>query len=208
MSRRHSFFTSLALLLLAYFAAPNLPAQPNHEKNVWNYDGGLLIMTDGSIASGPCFRLSGRVTAPEYFENLKRTDSDSGSVIHRGSEVVTEFPEQLHVSFLLYDFPCDDGVQRTGTQPYLTNAMVSTLRLSFYWKHGVAMRPVINVVPKHFEVRRIPPYATELASKLPEHLQWEFEFEVPSSGIPVTDSLVAVLHTRDGRIAARAAARM
>ena len=35
-----------------------------HGKTVWNYDGGIDLVTDGSIPGGPCFRLNGRVTAP------------------------------------------------------------------------------------------------------------------------------------------------
>ena len=98
-------------------------------------------MTDGSIPSGPCFRINGRATAPDYFENLKRVDTNTGTFIHRGNDIVTEFPAVLHLSFLMYDFPCDNQFQNAGTRTYLTKALVSTLRLSFYWKHGMAMRP-------------------------------------------------------------------
>lgn len=207
MSRRRPLFLSFALLLLLPAAVPFLSAQP-HTKTVWNYDGGLLMMTDGSLPSGPCFRLTGRATAPDYFENLKREDSDLGTLIHRGHDIVTEFPDQLHVSFLMYDLPCDFQLHQATTRVYLTRAMVGTLRLSFYWKHGMKMRPAAGVVPAHFETRRIQPYASEFADKLPEKLEWLFEFDVPSAGVPVTDSLVVILRTPDGRIAARAAARM
>lgn len=200
----------LALVLLLVFPAPGaFPCpEPNHTKSIWNYDGGLLMMTDGDIPNGPCFRLTGRATAPEYFDNLKREDSDDGTVIHRGHDVVTEFPAKLHVSFLMYDLPCSYELKQTGTHDYLTRAVVSKMRLSFYWKHGLKMRPATGVLPSHFEIRRIQPYASELADQLPEKLEWLFEFDVPSAGVPVTDSLVVILFTPDGHIAARAAARM
>ena len=51
-------------------------------------------------------------------------------------------------------------------------------------------------------------YAVDLAAELPERFEWEFEFDVPSDGVPVTDSLVVILRAPDGHIAARAAARM
>jgi hypothetical protein len=208
MSRRRSVSLSVAVLLLLCFIVPFLWAQPNHEKSVWNYDGGLQMMTDGSMPSGPCFRLDGRATAPGYFDNLKRVDTHTGTLIHRGNDIVTEFPKQLHVSFLMYDMPCDTEFQNTGTRAYLTVPLVNTLRLSFYWKHGMALRPITGVVPKHFETRRIEPYAKDLAAQLPERFEWEFEFDLPSGGVSVTDSLVVVLRTPDGHIAARAAARM
>ena len=208
MLRRHPLLLSFTLLLTLPAAVPFLSAQPNHAKTIWNYDGGLLMMTDGSLPSGPCFRLTGRANAPDFFENLRREDSNAGTLIHRGHDIVTEFPEKLHVSFLMYDLPCDYQLQQAATRAYLTPALVSKLRLSFYWKHGLRMRPATGVVPARFETRRVTPYASELADKLPEKLEWLFEFDVPSAGVPVTDSLVIVLRTPDGHIAARAAARM
>jgi hypothetical protein len=208
MFRRRPLFLPLALPLLLLAAAPFLHAQHKQEKIVWNYDGGLQMMTDGSLASGPCFRLSGRATAPDYFENLKRIDTGLGPIIHRGNDVVSEFPAELHVSFLMYDLPCSNQLQQTGTRVYLTQADVSTLRLSFFWKSGMHLRPAPGVVPKHFETRLVPPYARELAAELPEKFEWIFEFDVPSAAVPVTDSLVVIMRTPDGRIAARAAARM
>jgi hypothetical protein len=38
--------------------------------------------------------------------------------------------------------------------------------------------------------------------------EWWFQFDVPSAGVPVTDSLVVVIFSPEGKIAARCAARM
>ena len=198
----------LAAALAVSAVAPLSSGQPNHEKTVWNYDGGLVLMTDGSLPQGPCFRLSGRATAPEYFTNLKRIDSSVGTVLHRGHDVVTEFPEKLHLSFVMYDLPCENQIQQAGTRVYLTRAMVGALRLGFYWKSGLKMRPVTGVVQGYSEIHRVLPYATESTSQLPEKYEWWFEFDLPSAGVPVTDSLVLIMRTPDNRIAARVAARM
>jgi hypothetical protein len=203
----------LAPLLFAILSplpllVPSLPAQANHDKSVWNYDGGLQLITDGAIPAGPCFRLTGRATAPEFFENLKREDSKLGVVIHRGHDIVTEFPEKLHLAFMMYGLPCPDQMEQPGDRVYLTPAAVSTLRLSFFWKHGMRLRPVSGIVQTHGETRRVTPYASELANQLPEKLEWLFEFDISSAGVPVTDSLVIVMRTPDGHIAARAAARL
>jgi hypothetical protein len=37
---------------------------------------------------------------------------------------------------------------------------------------------------------------------------WTYELAIPSAEVPVTDSLVLIFRTPDGRIAARVAARM
>jgi hypothetical protein len=205
---RRPLFLPLTLSLPLLAVAPFLHAQHKQEKSVWNYDGGLQMMTDGSLPSGPCFRLSGRATAPDYFDNLKRIDTGLGPIIHRGNDIVTEFPAELHVSFLMYDLPCSNQLYQAGTRVYLTQADVSSLRLSFFWKSGMHLRPAPGVIPKHFETRPVLPYARELAAELPEKFEWIFEFDVPSAAVPVTDSLVVILRTPDGRIAARAAARM
>jgi hypothetical protein len=70
------------------------------------------------------------------------------------------------------------------------------------------MRPVTGVVQGYSEIRRVLPYATESTSQLPEKYEWWFEFDLPSAGVPVTDSLVLIMRTPDDRIAARVAARM
>ncbi len=208
MFRRLPAFISIAVLMLLAAFVPFLSAQPNHEKSVWNYDGGLQLLTDGSLPSGPCFRLSGRATAPGYFDNLKRLDTQLGVIIHRGTDIVTEFPAVLHLSFVMYDMPCNNQIQNAGTRTYLTRALVGTLRLNFFWKRGMTLRPGTGVVPRYFETRRVLPYASELAAELPEKFEWFFEFDVPSAGVPVSDSLVVILRAPGGRIAARAAARM
>jgi hypothetical protein len=209
MFRRPLILVGLALVLLALTNAPCACARPASQKTSWNYDGGLLIVTDGSIASGPCFRLNGRVTSPNFFDNLRREDSKLGTIFHRGHDIVTAFPEKLHVSFVLYDWPCDYSLQQAGTRVFLTNAMVGTLRLSFYWKHGLTLRPAAGVVPGHFATRRADSLVVDSsATDLPEELEWYFEFDVPSEGVPVTDSLVVILRQPGGKIAARAAARM
>jgi hypothetical protein len=207
---RRPALLALAVLLLLPAPSPHAQPPPNHDKSVWNYDGGLSILTDGGIPNGPCFHLTGRATAPDFFENLKREDTSLGTIIHRGNDIVTEYPAQLHLRFVMYDQSCDFALKSagTGTHAYLTRSMVSGLRLSFYWKHGLKMRLAQGVMPAHFETRRLLPYATNLAAELPERLEWIFEFDVPSAGVPVTDSLVVIMLTPDGHIAARAAARM
>ncbi|HVM76243.1 MAG TPA: hypothetical protein VMT75_11405, partial [Candidatus Saccharimonadales bacterium] len=208
---RRPFTLAFAAVLLAVplAIAPLSLTAPVPQHSTWNYDGGLLIITDGAIGTAPCFRLSGRVTAPSFFDNLRREDSKSGTIFHRGHEIVTEFPDKLHVSFVLYDTPCDYSLKQAGTRVFLTRAMVSTLRLSFYWKRGLKLRPASDVVAGHFETHRILPDRVDPAvADLPEMFEWYFEFDVPSEGVPVTDSLVVVLHQPGGKIAARAAARM
>jgi len=188
---------------------------PNHEKNVWNYEGGLFLQTNGSVPNGPCFRISGHVAAPGFFDNLKRIDTDAGATFRRGSESVTQFPAQLSLQFVVfdhYDATCPPQVENTSGTPHLTRAMMASMHLYLYWKHGVELRPIANVVPKYFSVDPIMPTASARAASnggpVAERLAWSYEFAVPSAGVPLGDSLVLVMRTADNRIAARVAARM
>jgi len=203
----------VAVLLAALPAAP--APRPSRDKTVWNYEGGLFLQTNGSIPNGPCFRISGHVEAPGFFDNLKRIDTDAGAEFRRGKETVTQFPDQLSLEFVVfdhYDQTCPPQVENTSSSRYLTRVMMSTMHLYLYWKHGVELRPIANVEPKYFSVDPVLPTATARAAArgnaVPEKLAWSYEFTVPSTGVPLSDSLVLILRTPDNHIAARVAARM
>lgn len=201
----HALRTAAALLMLSTalaFAG---------DKSVWNYEGGLFAITNGAIPQGPCFRLAGRVTSGDFFDRLKRIDKESGTTFRRGAENVENFPDQLMLTFVVhdwYDQTCPPRVENSGTPKYLTRAMMSSLHLYLYWKHGVDLRPVENVERKYFAVREVIPEAAARAHDLPERLEWVYEYIVPSAGVPLTDSLVLVLRDAENHIVARVAARL
>jgi len=207
---RHRSILCFALggLLLLAATSPSARANPPREKRVWNYDGGLLFATDGSIKNGPCFRLNGRLSSDDFFDNLRRVDSTSGTLFRRGNDVITEFPDQMHLSVVLTDRPCSDSLQQTGTRIYLTKAIIASMRVSFAWKRGMELRPAREITLKNAEAHLIPPYAQELAAELPDRYEWSFDFSVPSKGVPLMDSLVIVFTAPNGHIIARVAARM
>ena len=197
------------LLVLPLHACP--PANSNahgRDKTVWNYNGGVLLETDGSLPDGPCFRLSGKVTEPEFFENLKREDTNSGTVYRRGNEVVTEFPRALHLTFLMYDMPCDNQLQAIGSRMYLSRALMGKLHIGLFWKRGTELRVASGVALKNFEIHSLPHYSGQQVKDLPQRYEWWFDFDVPSESVPITDSLVIIILTANNHIAARVAARL
>jgi len=200
--------TLCACLLLASVAPSASTKQSKREKSVWNYDAGIVFATDGSLPGGACFRVSGVADAPEFFVNLKRINDRTGTVFRRGTETITQFPEELLLSFEIHDEPCTPGLREVEARTYLTREMMSTLRLSFYWKRGVELRPVKNITEVRSSVEPIVPYAASLASELPKRFEWSYQMTVPSKGVPLTDSLVLVFRAPGGRIAARVAARL
>ena len=200
---------SLACWMLAFAVAiPSAVAQPKHDKSVWNYDGGIFLETDGSFPGGACFRVKGRADAPEFFVNLKREDTTSGTLFRRGNDVVTNFPKRLQLVVAIFDFPCDHRLSAAGTRVYLTDDMIRTLRFSFFWKRGLEMRPVTGITIENFEVRSFPRVAIGMEELPPPRQEWILSLAVPSEGVPLTDSLVLTMRTPDHHIVARTAARL
>jgi hypothetical protein len=177
-------------------------------KTIWNFDGGVFLETDGSLSENTCFRLAGHMVDKGFFDNLKRIDDNEGTRYLRGKEIVTEFPDHINLLFVIHDQPCPSQMPDPEGRQYLTREMMSKLHLSLFWKRGVDLRPVENFKNKFFSVELIPPYATELAKELPKRFQWAYELEIPSAGVPLTDSLVLIVRRDDGRVAARVAARL
>jgi hypothetical protein len=200
-------------LLVILFLTPGAPtSQRKHEKSVprtiWNFDGGVFFETDGNAPGGACFRLSGRLTAPQFFDDLKRIDDNSGTLYLHGTQPVAEFPDQVVLAFVIRDRPCDIRLQVTGSRTYLTQELLNSVSLSLYWKRGIELRPAEKVSDAHLYVKRIVPYAAENAAELRERFEWFYRMVIPSTGVPLTDDLVLVLRGPDGRIAARVAARL
>lgn len=201
----------VATFLITSVVCGTLTPAPGRDKSVWNYEGGLFVITNGSIPRGPCFRLAGRVTSGDFFERLKRIDRESGTIFRRGSDSVESFPDQVTLTFVVhdwYDQTCPSREENPDAPKYLTRAMMSSLHLYLYWKHGVELRPVEKVERKYFGVRDLIPAAAAQAHGLPEKLEWAYEYVVASAGVPLTDSLVLVLRDAENRIVARVAARL
>ena len=203
-------FVIAGFLCLAPAASARQHKQRQHqkEKTVWNYDGGVFFETDGSLPNSVCFRIYGRMSSTDFFNDLKRIDTDEGTIFRHGSETVTQFPESVIATFAIRDEPCPTGVQQVGTRATMTQKMIDNLRLSIYWKHGVDLHPAKNTKLLNARVDRINPYATALAAELSPRYEWSYDLSVSSAGVPLSDSLVFVFRTPDGRIAARVAARL
>ena len=214
MSAHPSRLFSLALAASFVFLPAGAQSQKKtkHPKapdpKVENYYGGLFLIGDGGIPDGACFRINGRITSADFFNGLKSYESEDGTIFRLGTNEVTQFPDKLLLSLTIQDQPCSTGLQPVGTGVYLTQETMSSMKLSFYWKHGVDLRPVGKIALVHFSVDPIQPYATSLAAELPKRYLWSYELGIPAADVPLTDSLVLIFRTMDGHIAARVAARL
>lgn len=167
-----------------------------------------MFQTDGSLPNGVCFRVEGRVNAPDFFDQLKRVEGPEGAMFLRGQETVSQFPDELDLTFDIHDESCDPRFHSTGRPVYLTGEMMSKMRLNLYWKHGVDLRPLKIIKEPHASVEEIEPFAKSLTAELPKRFEWIYDMAVSGAGVPLSDSLVLVFRTANERIAARVAARL
>jgi hypothetical protein len=178
-------------------------------RTVWNLDGGIFFSTDGHLPNGSCFRLSGQMTAPDFFDGLRRVDTDDGTTYVLRDKVVTVYPGELFVTLHLLDFPCTLDLRDSAARPPLTRELMSTLRLNFFWKDGVAMRPVDSSRRTAASVRRLDSYANgPAADELAPRFEWNYAFTVFGEGVPLTSDLVIIIENENRKIAARVAARL
>jgi len=187
---------------------PGKSAKPTGKHTVWNLDGGVFFSTDGHLPNGACFRLSGRLMAPEFFDGLRRVDTETATYFTLRDKVVTAYPAEVQVVVHILDYPCTLDLKDTTLRPPLTQEMMNTLRLGFSWKEGLTMRPVESSKRGAANIRRLAPYSSDAANELVPRFEWNFEFTVASENVPLTNDLVVMIETEDRKIAARVAARM
>lgn len=180
------------------------------KRTVWNLDGGVFFATDGHLPNGSCFRLSGQMNAPDFFDGLRRVDSEEGTFYYLRSQLVTEYPGEVQVVIRLLDFPCTLDLKDTDARPPITREMMATLRLNFFWKQGVHMRPVEESKRTGAEIRRIGTFAAgpAVARELAPRYEWSYAFTVSSENVALTNDLVLVIENQEHKIAARVAARL
>jgi hypothetical protein len=178
------------------------------KRTVWNLDGGVFFATDGHLPNGSCFRLSGQMTAPDFFDGLRRVETDDGTTYVLRGKVVTVYPDEVFISLHLFDFPCTLDLKDTAVRPPLTREIMSTLRLNFFWKDGIALRPVESSKRTAAAIRRLTPYSPDAAEELAPRFEWNYSFTIQSEGVPLTNDLVFIIETEDHKIAARTAARL
>jgi hypothetical protein len=195
---------ALLIVLCLPVNTPALAARADHE-----YEFGVTFVTDGAIPGGPCLRIIGHVTSPDFFVGLKRVSVANGFEFRRGKQIVIEFPEQMALQFQIRDIPCPDPALG-DKRKYLTPELMSPLTLSLYWKRGFALRKVEKATPVNATVQKIevPTWLPHENPNVPEKYIWSYHLSVRTAGVPLTDHLILMVHTQEGKIVARVSARM
>src|SRR5262249_46759248 len=173
---------ALALSLLLIPSSNAIQDQKTKKKGkstspeVTNFSGGILFETEGSLSETTCFRIAGRVTSEHFFDDFKRIDDEEGTHYRRGQDVLREFPEELHFSFMIFDFACPSQMGQPGPRRYLTKEMMRTLRFSFYWKNGLELRHIDNIRQESALAEPVEPYNRASKEELPKRYRWYLDF--------------------------------
>ena len=72
----------------------------------------------------------------------------------------------MSLLIVIHDLPCPGQLKadvKDQHREYLTRDMMKQLKLSLFWKHGVELRPAENIKGGYSAVKRVEPYAKELA---------------------------------------------
>ena len=81
------FFSAAVAVPLLFDPAPGASQAQQKPKNkekpvkkqVLNFDGGIVFATEGGLSELTCFQLTGRATAPGFFDDFKRIDDESAT---------------------------------------------------------------------------------------------------------------------------------
>ena len=150
-----------------------------------------------------CLMIGARAVAGDFFKDLRSRNSNNGVTFSKHRQKVRVFPERLTVKV-------DAGFDRcVGRGPVdcdrcdfqLSSEFMNSLQFEAYWKNGFAMQKadieVLNVEQSN-DLARIAPFA-----KL-----WKYELSVRSENIPLSDTLVVILLSSDGRVLSRLSGKL
>ncbi|GEM_PF-5134696 len=165
----------------------------------------LPLGIDFVRAGDTCLILDGDVIAGDFFDGLQGHRSANGIEFRKGGQKVEAYPERLTVRIFAALGFCSSkerSLERsTPILPRLDDNFMRSVTFDGAWKHGFDER-VADIGPV-VEGRIANP------TRLPSDRDWwEYQFEVRSEGVNLTDALVVVLQSPDGRLLARLSGRV
>jgi hypothetical protein len=142
-----------------------------------------------------CVMLGGRAVAEDFFKGLQAHKSGERRTFKRHGKIVRFFPAQVIVKIEAGVAPCTGkstlACDRCDFR--FDDEFMKSLQFDAFWKRGFDQRKAALGVLSEEESDDLAPTA-----KL-----WEYEFSVNSKDVPLTESLLVVLHAPDGRIVSR-----
>jgi len=152
-----------------------------------------------------CLTLTGDVIADDFFHGLEGHKTSSGMVFRKGTQTVETYPQKMTVRIIAalgICSPADRSPEGSSPkEPSLEEEIMRSVTFSAAWKHSFDER-VADIGPA-VESRISNP------TPLPSSLDWwEYEFLIRSEGVQLSDALVILLQSPDGKLLARLSGRV
>jgi hypothetical protein len=157
------------------------------------------IHTTGDV----CLMLGAKAVARDFFKGLRARDTPEGRAFQKHGKAVKSFPERLTVKI---DAGFDSCVGKTvldcdRCDLRLNDVFMNSLQFAAYWKHGFDMQKAEMEVLSAEQ-------SNDLARVEPSAKLWKYELSVKSENIPLSDSLIIVILTPNGRIVSRLSGKL
>jgi hypothetical protein len=162
-------------------------------------DHKMDLGVDSIHAGDMCLILGGSAESGDFFKQLRKRETRRGEVFKNASgQKVMTFPERLTVKIdAALDKCAGPGTSSCDRcELPLSTEFMNSVQFDAYWKYGFEIQKAdIDVL----SVER----SNDLAPIAPNAELWKYELSIRCKNIPLTDSLVVVLHTPDGKIVSR-----
>jgi hypothetical protein len=126
-----------------------------------------------------------------FFHSLKRIDTASGPTFRKGSEIVTDFPDQLYLSVNSRVARCSEDLKATGPWPSATPDFVKGLRAEAGYVRDLRLH--------RLEISEVEEGMLWIAPGFPgAQPTWYYMWVLKTTGARLTDPLVVDLLSKDG----------
>ena len=158
-------------------------------------------------ADDVCLILYGYLEAGDFFDNLRSRKTANGAEFRRGTQAVHTFPESVTVKVVAQLGRCSrreralEGGNVGSSRVRLDDDFMRSVTFEASWNHSFDEKPA--------ELGALAAGRLPNPTQLPNDRDWwEYEFEVRSAGVSLSDALVIILQSRDEKMIARMSARL
>lgn len=155
---------------------------------------------------------SASLSAGDFFSDLEVKQKSDGLSFTKNSRVVKTFPEKMTVEISTFVLKSDGS---SPESPEVAMAILQALRFDVEWKTGLKTRSVDSYRASlrqpsvdEWEQSEGTKALARIGLTFPREASWVFDLAIDGRGVPLTDSLLVTVSSREGRRIARFSARL
>ena len=184
------------------------PAQAySHPSLQANQNKKLSLGVDFLRGDDGCLTVYGDVEAGEFFNHLHSKKTANGTEFAIGSRLVKTFPDRLMVRVIAEVGTCSaeqhssEGVNIPRWTVRLDEEFMKSITFEGWWKRAFdeKLAELGPVAEGRIPTPTLVPSSNDW---------WQYEFEVRAEDVSLSDSLVILIHSPNGKMVARLSARL